>query len=157
VRIDVAAGDARASVRRAHALLSELLRHEHAPLSLAQRCSAIRAPAPLFTAMLNFRHSAAAVPDAEAKARQQRAWEGIELLDLQERTNYPFSMFVDDLVDSFELTAQVDASCDPRLVCGLMQTALESLATALERNDALPVARLEVLPADERDRVLNVF
>ncbi|HEY9023722.1 MAG TPA: amino acid adenylation domain-containing protein, partial [Burkholderiaceae bacterium] len=157
VRLDVAAGNARTSVRRAHALLSELLRHEHAPLSLAQRCSAIRAPAPLFTSMLNFRHSAAEVPDAEATARTERAWQGIELLDVQERTNYPFSLFVDDLVDSFVLTAQVDATCDPQLVCGLMHAALESLAAALERDDGTPVARLEVLPAAERERVLDTF
>jgi len=37
-----------ASVRQTHSLLAELLRHEHAPLALAQRCSGVAAPLPLF-------------------------------------------------------------------------------------------------------------
>ena len=45
------------SVRHTHALLASLLRHEHASLALAQRCSALPAPAPLFSALLNYRYS----------------------------------------------------------------------------------------------------
>ena len=36
------------SVRGMHRLLAELLRHEHAPLALAQRCSRVPAPSPSF-------------------------------------------------------------------------------------------------------------
>ena len=58
VRIAVGEEGVEASVRRTHALLAELLRHEHASLALAQRCSGVPAPAPLFSALLNYRHSA---------------------------------------------------------------------------------------------------
>ena len=59
VRIRIGEDAVADSVRRTHALLAELLRHEHASLALAQRCSAVAPPAPLFAALLNYRHSAA--------------------------------------------------------------------------------------------------
>ena len=43
----------------AYALLADLMRHD-ASLALAQRCSAVPAPTPLFSALLNYRHSPAA-------------------------------------------------------------------------------------------------
>ena len=77
-----------ASVRRTHTLLAELMRHEHASLALAQRCSAVPAPAPLFSALLNYRHSPGAVQASSVEAKQ--AWEGMGWLRGEERTNYPF-------------------------------------------------------------------
>ncbi len=62
IRIPVGEEGVEAAVRRTHALLAELLRHEHASLALAQRCSAVPAPAPLFSALLNYRHNSLAEP-----------------------------------------------------------------------------------------------
>ncbi|HEX2077436.1 MAG TPA: condensation domain-containing protein, partial [Longimicrobium sp.] len=59
VRIGVAEEGVEAAMRRTHALLADLLRHEHASLALAQRCSGVAAPAPLFTSLLNYRYSGA--------------------------------------------------------------------------------------------------
>src|SRR5207244_7259584 len=56
LRIDLGKQSVEAGVRKTHVLLGDLLRHEHASLALAQRCSAIPGPAPLFSALLNYRH-----------------------------------------------------------------------------------------------------
>ncbi|HEX3398966.1 MAG TPA: amino acid adenylation domain-containing protein, partial [Acetobacteraceae bacterium] len=149
VRIAVGEDGVEASVRHTHGLLAELLRHEHASLALAQRCSAVPAPLPLFSALLNYRHS----PKAEA-ADAFPAWEGIELLGGEERTNYPLTLSVDDLGDGFLLTAQVQKSVGAAPVCGFMRTALANLAEALETAPATPVRCIEVLPDAERHRVV---
>ena len=152
VRIAVGDEGVEASVRRTHGLLADLLRHEHASLALAQRCSAVPAPAPLFSALLNYRHSPGAeqVPSAEAL----QAWEGIRGLRGQERTNYPFTLSVNDLGQGFSLDAQTPASIGPMRVCQYMCRALEALVEALETSPARAVRTLEVLPAAERHRLL---
>ena len=60
VRIRFGLSSVEESVRKTHQLLTELMRHEHASLALAQKCSAVEAPTPLFSATLNYRYSAAA-------------------------------------------------------------------------------------------------
>ncbi len=57
VRVRLGEVGVREGVLAAHASLSELVWHEHAPLALAQRCSALPASTPLFSALLNYRHS----------------------------------------------------------------------------------------------------
>ena len=86
------------------------MRHEHASLALAQRCSGVAAPAPLFSSLLNYRHSPR---ELEQSQRAILAWEGIESLDAEERTNYPLALTVDDLGDGFALTAQAVTPIDP--------------------------------------------
>ena len=126
VRIHIGDEGVESCVRQTHALLAGLMRHEHASLALAQRCSAVPAPAPLFSAILNYRHSPGA-------GHTPRAWEGICTIRVVERTNYPFTMSVDDVDgEGFWLTAQTLASVNPSRICEYMQTALESLVTALE-------------------------
>ncbi|MCF5179440.1 non-ribosomal peptide synthetase, partial [Pseudomonas sp. PA-6-1D] len=56
LRVNVAAGAA-VAVKATHSRLSALLGHEHASLALAQRCSGVPTSVPLFSALLNFRHS----------------------------------------------------------------------------------------------------
>ncbi|WP_208451632.1 non-ribosomal peptide synthetase [Burkholderia gladioli] len=140
VRVRLAGGVAD-GVARVHALLTALLRHEHASLALAQQCSGVPAPAPLFSALLNYRHSDAA-PEVQTL-------DGIETLGAGERTNYPLVMSVDDLGEGFRLTAQA-AGIDPARVCASLYAALSELAAALEQAPARPIVSLAVLDTADR-------
>nr|WP_318654561.1 non-ribosomal peptide synthetase [Pseudomonas sp. MWU13-2100] len=152
LRIEVGAQGARAGVRATHARLSALLGHEHASLALAQRCSGVAAPAPLFSALLNYRHSAVQL-DNQALA----AWNGIESLGGDEWSNYPLSLSIDDLGDAFVLTAQVVAEIGAQRICGYMHAALDSLVEALERRPEMPLHDLSILPLAERRQLLLDF
>ncbi|PYP93634.1 MAG: hypothetical protein DMD34_11700 [Gemmatimonadetes bacterium] len=149
VRIRVGDESAQESVRHVHTQLTQLLRHEHAPLALAQHGSAVAAPAPLFTAVLNYRHS----PEVQAPAERQ-APSGIEYLSGEDRTNYPFTLSVSDLGEGFVLIAQVQSPIDPQRICAFMHTALERLVTALESASGTPLSSLDVLPEAERRQLL---
>ncbi|WP_337999790.1 amino acid adenylation domain-containing protein [Xanthomonas cucurbitae] len=142
----------RAAVAQMHASVSELLVHEHASLATAQRCSRIAAPRPLFSALLNYRHSAA----SEELARSD-AWQGIVMLSAEERTNYPLSLSVDDLGQGFQLKAQAVPTVGAERLCSYMQVALTQLVEALETSDERAMQTLCVLPEAERQRVLHDF
>ena len=152
VRIGIGREGVESNVRRTQTLLADLVRHEHAALALAQRCSAVPAPAPLFTSLLNYRYSGA--DDRSSSAGMVEGWEGFENLHGEERTNYPLTLSVDDLGEGFLLTAQAQAPIEAKRICALMHRALESLAEALEREPQTPARSLEVLPEAERRRVV---
>ncbi|WP_053133416.1 non-ribosomal peptide synthetase [Pseudomonas sp. MIACH] len=152
LRVDVDGQDVRAGVKATHERLTALLNHEHASLALAQRCSAVAAPTPLFSAMLNYRHSA-----ATDMAEVIEVAEGIQVLGAEERTNYPLTVNVDDLGEDFALTVMVDAGIGAQRVAGYLHTALESLAQALEHAPQTPLNRLEILPEEERQQLLHTL
>ena len=152
VRIRVGEEGAEQSVREAHRQLAELLRHEHASLAMAQRCSAVPAPTPLFSSLLNYRHSGGG---AQARSEEKaRVWKGIRGLYGEDRTNYPVTLDVDDLGEDFVMQAQVESSVDAERVCEYMRTALESLVEALESEPSRPLRALEVAPEAERRQLL---
>ncbi|HEU4880974.1 MAG TPA: amino acid adenylation domain-containing protein, partial [Longimicrobium sp.] len=161
VRIGVGEEGTEAAVRRTHALLADLLRHEHASLALAQRCSGVAAPAPLFTSLLNYRHGGGSgrtqAEQAEQAEQAGQALQGVRGIGGQERTNYPVVLSVDDWGEAFSLTAQVAAPADPRRVCGLMYTSLERLVEALESTPGQPIGSLDVLPEEERRQVVEAW
>ncbi|HEY6253916.1 MAG TPA: amino acid adenylation domain-containing protein, partial [Candidatus Angelobacter sp.] len=143
------------AVRRAHARLAELLMHEHASLALAQRCSGVKAPAPLFSVLLNYRHNQAPAAAIEADAERVNPLSGIKFLGNEERTNYPVTFSVEDDGQSLGFTALVERSLSGERVCGYMQQALESLVQALETAPSTPVRQLEILPPEERTLLLE--
>ncbi|MBF3605336.1 hypothetical protein ISG10_36680, partial [Burkholderia pseudomallei] len=125
VRIALDESDVETSLITTHDRLARLLRHEHAPLALAQRCSAVPAQAPLFTSLLNYRYS---LHEEQGDATD----DDVQFIAARERNNYPLTMIVDDMGEGFALTAQVDASIDAARVCAFMHTALEQLVRALD-------------------------
>ena len=140
------------ALRQIHTRLIELLVHEHAPLALAQRCSALPAQAPLFTALLNFRHS-----QAQHSARPEFDLPGIQVLGSEERSNYPFCLSVDDLGDGFALTAQIQRSVCAEAVLAHMVQALWVVAQTLETAPMTLACTLDSLPARQREQVLERF
>ncbi|HYR09499.1 MAG TPA: amino acid adenylation domain-containing protein, partial [Longimicrobium sp.] len=157
VRIGVGEEAVEAAVRRTHALLADLLRHEHASLALAQRSSGVAAPAPLFTSLLNYRYGGGRGGSQEAGQAEQaeQAGEGVRGIRMQERTNYPVGLSIDDLGEEFWLTAQVAAPAEAEQVCRMMQTALERLVEALEATPGRAIGSIDVLPEAERRVVVE--
>ena len=152
LRIDVDAGVLDA-VRATHARLTALLGHEHASLALAQRCSGVASPSPLFSALLNYRHS----DESELLEPSSHAWQGIETLANEERTNYPLTMSVDDFGNGLRLTGRAVAQIGAQRICGYMQTALSGLVQALEQTPQQLLNRLPILQAEELQRLLITF
>jgi amino acid adenylation domain-containing protein len=157
VRVRVGEEEAEGSVREMHGQLAELLRHEHASLALAQRCSGVAAPLPLFTSLLNYRHSGGRGKRGGGENRgggRKREWEGVRGLYGEERSNYPLILSVDDVGEGFGLTVQVEKGMGAKRVCGYMHRALAGLVESLETAPRTQMRRLEVVPEEERRQLL---
>ncbi|MFD6413920.1 amino acid adenylation domain-containing protein, partial [Nocardia asteroides] len=153
VRVDVSGLDVVGAVRAMQGQLAGLLVHEHAPLALAQKASGVPASAPLFTSLLNYRHSARRMHSEDPKSDGTA---GLTVLSAAEdRTNYPVTVSVDDLGDGFGLKADVVDPGDPELVCGLIQTVIEALVAALDVAPETPLYEVDPLSPVERERVVT--
>src|SRR5262249_39331561 len=82
---------------------------------------------------------------------------GIGVLAAQAWTNYPIMLAVDDLGDAFELSAQTDRFVDPRRITTYMETAVQGLVQALEREPQIPIAAISILPDHERREIFCSF
>ncbi|MER5883789.1 amino acid adenylation domain-containing protein [Streptomyces sp. NPDC001941] len=139
-----------ASVKALRAQLAELLEHEHAPLTIAQRASGMTGDAPLFTALFNYRHNTGGSDrpaDRTPGANDELA--GIRTVFSHERTNYPLLVSIDD--DGQGLWVAVDAvdPIDPGVVGEFVRTAagnlVAALETALEDEEDVPLSAVQVL------------
>ncbi|HVG45249.1 MAG TPA: amino acid adenylation domain-containing protein, partial [Longimicrobium sp.] len=147
VRIGVGEEGAEAGVRRTQALLASLVRHEHASLALAQQCSGVPAPEPLFSALFNYRHIEGGGEKSTARGPRQAG-------HVMERSNYPLTLSVNDLGERFSLTVQAEAEVGALRVCALMHTALAGLVETLEEAPECPLESIDVLPEAERRQVV---
>ena len=149
VRVLVGRDGVDAALAGLQAQLASLLAHEHAPLSLAQQASGVPAPAPLFTALFNYRHIT-----PQPQPQDGGALAGIHVLHAADQTNYPLTVSVDDRGDGFAVTAEAVAPAVPEQVCALLVTALDGLVTALERAPATPLHQVAVLEPAQRVQLL---
>lgn len=131
--------------------LVELLHFEQASLAVAHRCSNIAGSAPLFSALLNYRHN---VPNPDA---EWSSADGMRVLAGQARTNYPVVLSVDDLGDGFRLSAQTDSRIEPRRISSYLRTAVQSLVETLSQSPWTPALELSILPEDERRQLITLF
>ena len=151
VRISIGEQSVESSLQRIHALLTDLLRHRHASLVLAQRCSAVPAPTPLFSSLFRYRPG---LGSQDGTARALQTPDIVPNLHAEERAGYPFILSVEDMGDQLRFVAQAPASIGPSRLCRFMHTALSSLIAALETAPSTPVHMLNVLPEPERHQVL---
>uniref|UniRef100_UPI000A647B12 hypothetical protein n=1 Tax=Chromobacterium vaccinii TaxID=1108595 RepID=UPI000A647B12 len=148
LRIGAGRVGARAAVKAVHASLSGLLIHEHAPLALAQRCSGLAPGQPLFSALINYRHSTA-LPNPD------EILPGVRVLWSEERTNYPLTLTVDDLGVGFELTVQAAASIGAARIADYVHRVLAGLTELLETAPEQDMSGLSPLSDGERDLQLR--
>ncbi|WP_345829907.1 amino acid adenylation domain-containing protein [Erwinia sp. HDF1-3R] len=151
IRLDLGDIPVEESVRITHRRLAALLNHEHASLGLAQRCSGIAPPTPLFTTLFNYRHNRQRESENATPAGERDAveWKGFE-----ERTDYPLTVSVDDFGELLRLEVLAAAPLPAARLAGYLQQALSSLADALDSAPAQPMHALNIVPARERRRLL---
>ncbi|MCC8535974.1 amino acid adenylation domain-containing protein, partial [Xanthomonas codiaei] len=153
VRISLALLPVRNAVRECQDRLALLLAHERAPLSLALQCSGVPSPLPLFTSLLNYRHS----------ARQEHGESlpltvaGVRVLHTEESANYPVAVQVDDYGDEFTLGAICVEGLEAERITGYFRSAIENVARALEDGNSEDVLTLDILPQGERQQLLAGF
>ncbi|WP_143707540.1 amino acid adenylation domain-containing protein, partial [Xenorhabdus ehlersii] len=145
IRITLTGLSVQEVVQATYRNLTLLLEHEQAPLSLAQRCSGVTQPIPLFSALLNYRHSQSGEVETV-----DSAWTGIRILAAEERTNYPITLSVDDMGVGFHLTAQTVTNIDPARITHYLITAISGLIDALTHNPQQPILHVPILPALEQ-------
>ncbi|NWC30743.1 hypothetical protein HYE76_30545, partial [Pseudomonas tolaasii] len=119
----------------------------------AQRCSGVPTSVPLFSALLNYRHST----PGEMARDGHGIWEGVQLLGGEERSNYPLTLSVDDLGTDFGLTVLALPHIGARRICTYMHSAVEQLVGSLESTAKIALNSLPILPVAERETLLRDF
>ncbi|WP_031095154.1 non-ribosomal peptide synthetase [Streptomyces sp. NRRL S-15] len=131
--------------------LRELIAREQSPLSLVQRCSGLDGDAPLFSAVVNFRHFEAEHDESLPRIDDY----GVRFLAAVDAINYPVTVSLDDFGTELSLDIQVEETVPCEAVAGCLETALTGLLDALATDDGAGTAALDVnvLPAGDRQRL----
>ncbi len=157
IRVRILDQTATALVEQVQQSLAALLPYEQTSLVKAQGCSGVPNGTPLFSSILNYRHTTRVEiggNDISIMNGDSNPTGGIEYLDSQERTNYPFSLSVDDDGEAFSFNVQVDNVLKADRILGYIQTIVARLINALDDKSALGVKYLSVLPQHEQHHLL---
>ncbi|MDV2115422.1 AMP-binding protein, partial [Alcaligenes faecalis] len=133
------------ALQQTHQRLTALLSHEHASLSLAQQCSGVPAGVPLFTSMLNYRYMADAT-----QGSQGGAWEGMQVLGGQERSNYPITVSINDDGRLFSVDMQVAIPGRAHRLLACLQNALQQLWVLVSESDSSALRGIQMLGEQEQ-------
>lgn len=139
-------------VRQTHQELVDLLEFEQIPLASIQRHSGIPGGGELFSALFNYRRSASdTLPHGTSAG-------GIRVLAKGEAwTNYSVAIAVDDLGGDFSLLAQTDPAIDPHQIVAYLETAMQSMVSALEHAPQTPARALAVIPDMQVQQIVESF
>ncbi|MDC1162581.1 AMP-binding protein, partial [Tenacibaculum sp.] len=132
--------------------LRGLLPYEQTSLSNIQNWSNISNEVPLFSALLNFRHSSP-LSNSENIITEL----GAKIRMGHERTNYPFVLNVDDFGESFGITAQIDGGIEANRVLSYMQEVLLGLLKDLKNEGKGQITSLSLVPKSEKVQLLKDF
>jgi amino acid adenylation domain-containing protein len=113
--------------------LQALIPHEQSSLAIAQRCSKLSGEQPLFSALINYRHSKKHQQDSSNEVLS-----GIKLLNVAEPSNYPFTLSVDDFgekVGQFSVTLEIDKTLNCQQINQELMTAITLLSEQLSQSN----------------------
>ncbi|SEC23103.1 amino acid adenylation domain-containing protein [Tenacibaculum sp. MAR_2009_124] len=144
-------------IEKVKQLLNGLLPYEQTPLSAIQNWSDISNEVPFFSALLNFRHShdSSEEDDNDSIDDNSTAGFGETFIAGHERTNYPFTLNVDDFGELFGLSAQMDPSIEPDRILSYMQSILNEIIEEMSNEKA--VTELTMLTKGEEVQLLEIF
>ncbi|WP_156933318.1 non-ribosomal peptide synthetase, partial [Xenorhabdus cabanillasii] len=154
VRVSLNKHNVQEVIQATYRNLMTLLEHEQTPLVLAQSCSGVAQSMPLFSTLLNYRHSQTGKTETDAG---DTIWAGMRIIAAEERSNYPITLSVDDLGTDFHLTAQTVDGIDPVRINIYLVTAISGLIEALVRDPQQPILPIPILPISERQQLLVDF
>ncbi|KPA90317.1 amino acid adenylation enzyme/thioester reductase family protein [Pseudomonas asplenii] len=145
-RLNLLSLDVSQSLIQAQRLLGELVEHEHAPFSLARRCSGVEGSGALTGALLDYRY----LPASSVAPLAERSEDDL----VSERTSFPLVLTVDDSGQALVLKVQTLADLQPERVALYCEQALEQLAVAVEHAPYRAVSDLQVIPEEQMARLV---
>ncbi|CAM1358757.1 non-ribosomal peptide synthase/polyketide synthase [Tenacibaculum xiamenense] len=141
-------------IQKVNTHLQGLLPYEQTSISDIHKWSAISNGTPFISSLFNYRHTESALNHGDII---KMGTVEMSYLDSYERSNYPFSLNVDDFGNAFKLNAQVDNSLHPERLVSYMLEALKRMLKELRNNNTLSISNISILPNSEKQQLIVDF